>query len=234
MDKNAIQAAMGEMTIFKDCSANTLIDISKDIYVKNYKKGEIVLHDEGSNHRIAILASQGRIKIFTENEAADEFILYCLVFGDIFNVITLLDEVKDSLRAAALDDIVVFHCKIDMARGWIEKHHDFNKNLLKYISARLKLAQEFNIQKTFYSIELRLAKLIFDNLVIDENPLNLINNLSHEEIAKMLGTSRAVVNRNLQKLKQENLIYIKRKKILIKDYEKFAEYLSSFPDVFSV
>jgi len=229
IEKNAV---FKSMPLFADCSEDVIREIAKDSILKEYKKGEIVQNTTASTQRISVLANRGRIKISTTNDEAEELILYFLLFGDIFNVITLLDKVKDNLTAVALDDVSVFHCNIEIARTWIDNYNEFNKHLLKYVSGRLKLAQEFNIQKTFYSIELRLAKLIFNNIKDDDDQHNLINNLSHDEIAKMLGTSRAVVNRNLQNLKKENLIKIKRRKILIENYNKFENYLSSYPDLF--
>ena len=41
--------------------------------------------------------------------------------------------------------------------------------------------------------------------------------LTHEEIAKNLGTSREVISRNLKILEKENFLKINRKKIIILD-----------------
>ena len=137
----------------------------------------------------------------------------------------MFDGRKDALYAVAVDDLEILFCNIDIARGWINHREDLNKNLLRYLSKRLQTVQNYNLDRTFYSVEVRLAKLIFENIASNENHLNLINDLSHDEIAKILGTSRAVVNRNLQKLREEDLIEIKRKKILIEDYEKLKAYI---------
>lgn len=223
MDKYKI---LQNMPLFKNCSEETLNVIASDTYHKKYEKNDFVMTPDAAIHRIAIVANMGRMKISVTNQKnGEEYIAYLLTFGDFFNVSTLFDGEKDHLQAVALDDLDILFCNIDIARGWINRLEDFNKNLLRYLSERLQMVQKFNLDKTFYSIEIRLARLIFDNITSDENPLNLLNDLSHKEIAKMLGTSRAVVNRNLQKLKKDNFIDIKRKKILIKDYEKMQDYI---------
>lgn len=223
MEKHRI---LQNMPLLKSCSEETLSIIASDTYHKKYNKNDFVMTSDAAIHKIAIIANKGRMKISATNQnTGEEYIAYILTFGDFFNVTTLFDGKKDHLQAVALDDLDIFYCSIDVARGWINHLEDFNKNLLKYLLERLRMVQKFNLDKNFYSIEIRLAKLIFENIVSDENPLNLINDLSHEEIAKMLGTSRAVVNRNLQKLKKDNLIDIKRKNILIKDYKKMKDYI---------
>jgi CRP/FNR family cyclic AMP-dependent transcriptional regulator len=46
--------------------------------------------------------------------------------------------------------------------------------------------------------------------------------LTHKDIAALTGTSRQTVTTILNELKEKNLIYFDRKKILIRDLEKLA------------
>jgi CRP-like cAMP-binding protein len=215
--------------LFKDCNEAEFQSILKDTYLRTYKEGEMFLTGDSTIHKISIVVNNGRMKIFTINPlTSEEYTLYVLSNGDLFNIITLLDGKKDNLSAMAMDDLAILHCNIDIARCWIKKYDAFNKQFLTYLSQRLRLAQEYNISKTFYSIEMRLAKLIFQNISSDNNEINLINNLSHAEIAKILGTTRTVINRNLQHLKKDGMIALKYKKIIIKDYEKLKELTEQY------
>jgi CRP/FNR family transcriptional regulator len=49
--------------------------------------------------------------------------------------------------------------------------------------------------------------------------LELINDLPNDEIASMIGTTRAVVNRHIQELKKAGAITTKRSHIDIKDLQ---------------
>lgn len=214
------------MPLLNNCCEETLMILANDTYKRTFSKNDVVLAPDAAIHKIAIVANSGRMKIVASSKkTGEEYIAYILTFGDIFNVTTLFDGRKDALYAVAVDDLEILFCNIDIARGWINHREDLNKNLLRYLSKRLQTVQNYNLDRTFYSVEVRLAKLIFENIASNENHLNLINDLSHDEIAKILGTSRAVVNRNLQKLREEDLIEIKRKKILIEDYEKLKAYI---------
>jgi len=216
---------------FKDCSEASLQDIVQNTYLKKYKKGEILLTGDSTIHKISILVSKGRLKIFTLNPSmSNEYTVYVLQDGDIFNVITYLDGHKDNLTAQALDDIEILHCNIDIAREWIYKHDAFNKNLLLYLSGRLKTLQENSISKTFFNIEIRLAHLILQNISQSSSEADLINNLSNKEIAKIIGTTRAVINRNLQLLKKKGIIPLEYKQILVENKDKLIELLENYTD----
>ena len=49
--------------------------------------------------------------------------------------------------------------------------------------------------------------------------LEVINNLPNNEIANLIGTTRAVVNRNIQELKKAGAISVKRKQIDIENID---------------
>ena len=218
-----------ESRLFKGCDEPTLTSIAEDTYFRAYKKGALILTGESTIHKISIVVNEGRMKIYAvSGNTFEEYTIYVLSKGDLFNIITLVDGKKDDLSAVALDDLEILHCNIDLARKWIEKHERFNRNILQYLSQRFRLIQDNSISKTFYTIEWRLAKLIFENIKSDDHEINLINNLSNKEIAKIIGTTRAVVSRNLQKLKKDNIIDLKYKKILITDYLKLKEMIEVF------
>jgi len=217
--------------LFKDCSEESLYSIAADTYHRSYEKGDIVVSENAAIHKISIIVSEGRMKIYTFNPTkSEEYIVYVLKHGDLFNCIHLFDDKKDYLSAMAMDNLEILHCNIDFGRNWIIKHQAFNKNLLSYLASRLRLAIDYNVSKTFFNIELRLAMLIFQNVSSEDNKLNLINDLSHQEIAQIMGTTRAVVNRNLQKLKKDGLIDIKYKEIVIQNYGKLKSMILEFED----
>ena len=55
----------------------------------------------------------------------------------------------------------------------------------------------------------------------------LVHFLQHEDIASMVGTVRKVVNRSLQKLKQDGIIELSRKKIHIKKFQEILDRLNT-------
>ena len=71
----------------------------------------------------------------------------------------------------------------------------------------------------------RLMKFILENCDYENSVDNiysvkLINDLSHETLAQMLGSVRRVINSDLQKLKKDNIITLSRGNLSIKDLSK--------------
>ena len=67
---------------------------------------------------------------------------------------------------------------------------------------------------SFYDVYQRLLQLFSKFTYMKDNTavLKIIDNVSHEELASMIGSVRKVVNRNLQKLKADGILDISRKK----------------------
>jgi DNA-binding transcriptional regulator LsrR (DeoR family) len=70
-------------------------------------------------------------------------------------------------------------------------------------------------------------KLLLKNIDKSVKNFPLIHNLSHEDIASMIGSVRQVVNRQLQELKKEGIINIRRKQIAVNDLNKLLLKISS-------
>ena len=71
-------------------------------------------------------------------------------------------------------------------RKWIKENPELNKNMLPYLSQRMRILEEKALNLTFADISTRLAKLILQNISAESHKLELINDLSNEEIANLM------------------------------------------------
>ncbi len=127
--------------------------------------------------------------------------------------------------AIALDDLEVIFTTVEQAKIWIDQHPEFNRTFLPYLGKQMhKLASE-TADLALYDTEVRLSRLILRNLVVDTSPheVQLINDLSQETLASMIGSVRVVVARHLQKWKQEKIISGKRGNWSILDLQALLE-----------
>ena len=202
-------------------------DIERFGRVVHVNKGEILMcPEECMEHFFVIL--EGRVKISQINfENGKEQILYLLSKGDMYDIITLLDAKVHENVAMALDDVTLLVFPIELFREWIETKPSFNKLFLPYVAKQLREVETLASDLSLYDTTTRLVKLIAKNIEKqgDKQTLRLINNLSHEELASLIGTVRKVLNRNLQSLKRQGLIDVKRKEIFIKDSQHLLEHL---------
>lgn len=202
-------------------------DITRFGRVSFVKKGDTLMRpEECLEHFFVIL--EGRVKISQINfENGKEQILYLLSKGDMYDVVSLLDGKPHENIAMALDDVKLLVFPIELFREWIETKPSFNRLFFPYVAKQLRNVENLASDLSLYDTTTRLVKLIARNIEQegDKQTLKLINNLSHEELANLIGTVRKVLNRNLQALKKEGLIDIKRKEIYIKDSQNLLEHL---------
>ena len=209
--------------VFSGVKDDVLHEILEMFHSKKYLKDNYPLTSESTMYNIYVIIS-GRVEISVMNFNTDrEYIIDILGPGDIYDVICLLDKKEHNIIATALDDMELLVAPIEVAREWLYTHPSFNKALLPYLGKQLRHFEESASDLVLYDTWTRLVKLVLRNTDSDTGKLSLINNLSHEQIAKMIGSARNVVNRHIQDLKNSQLLSVKRKSLEINNIQKLLE-----------
>ena len=170
----------------------------------------------------------GKIKISQINfETSKEQILYLLSAGDMFDIATLLDGKESEYLIEVLEPSEVVAVDIENIRTLLAKEPSFQRFFFPYIAKQLRHMEELSIDLSLYDVYHRIIHLFAK--YIDQNTTNpklkIIENLSHEELASMVGSVRKVVNRALQKMKKDGIIDLSRKQIKLLDLQKLLEKL---------
>lgn len=170
---------------------------------------------------------RGKIKISQLNlETLKEQTIHLLTRGDMFDVVTLLDGNSHEYTSTVLEDSEVIQVPIHHIRDLIDTNPAFNRYFFPYLGKQMRRMEDLAVDLSLYDVYHRLLRLFARNVDgEDENSLALINDLSHEELAALVGSVRKVVNRNLQQLKREGVIDIARKQIILTDLEKILDQL---------
>ncbi len=170
----------------------------------------------------------GRIKTYQINFKTDkEQIIFIYKRGDMFDIITLLDNKPHDVIYEVLEDCKVLRLPIERVRYWLENDHAFNKKFFPYLAAQMRHTEELTTDLSLYDTKDRLINLLADNLNPNKHfKYNLLHNLSNSEIAKLLGTVRHVVERTLKQLKADKLIETSRRNIKITNFKKLQEKAS--------
>ncbi len=163
---------------------------------------------------------KGRVKISQTNHVGREYIISLLNTGDLFDIIFFLDEKQHEVTIETIDETVLLKADINFAKKWLETHPEFYKNLLPYLGNRMRELEENAVNLSLYDTMTRLSRLILKNTDDDGINVKNINDLSHDTIAKMIGSVRKVVNLNIQKLKKENILNPSDKKLTLKNLKK--------------
>ena len=162
----------------------------------------------------------GRLKIYQINKPTGrEFTFFLLQKNDAFDILCLLDGCEHDVYYETLDRVVLLSLPMDVMKRWVVEHPEINKNLLPYLSHQMRTLEEYASNVTLIDIPTRLARLILNNINEESQELELINDLSNEELAHLIGSTRAVVNRHLQEFKNDGIISLGRNKVEVKDLD---------------
>ena len=223
MDRNDIYynrylKALQSSPFFKDSSEESIQQLlgllkSEHWRIKSFKSG---LEVSSTFHFIV----SGRLKVFKSNpDTGREHTVFVLSKGDVFDVLSLLDTEPHDVYWEALDTLEVLNISLNQMRTWIDENPEMHKAILYYLGNRMRQLMDVATDVTLHSTLVRLIGLLLKNINGETRKLELINNLPNEEIAGLIGTTRAVVSRHIQELKRCGAISVSRKKINVKNLE---------------
>lgn len=93
---------------------------------------------------------------------------------------------------------------------------------MPYLANQMRITEAKLTNNVLADIPTRLARLFMSNCN-EAKRLEKINDFSHDEIANMIGSTRAVVNRHLQQFKNEGIIRVQRKHTDILNFQLLSQ-----------
>ena len=180
---------------------------------KEVPAGEILI-DIGSYVRSIPLLISGAIKILREDENGDELLLYFLERGDTCAV-TLsccMGQTKSDIRAVAELDTKLIMIPIQKMEEWIGNYKSWRNFAFLSYHNRLQEMLEAIDNIAFLNLDERLIKYLLDKVKITKKSSIQI---THQEIAFELHTSRVVISRLLKKLEKDKKIELHRNSIKV-------------------
>ncbi len=204
------------LPIFGKVETGVISVLKRNGKIKSFIKGSSPINSEDTLKYFYIIL-EGRLKISEINfDTSKEQTLNILTTGDMFDVIPLLDGEPHEILTTALDNGTFFEVPIEIVKELISSNKEFNKVFFPYLAKKMRHLENLVVDLSLFDTSTRLIKLLLRNLDLKNPPkLKIINDLSHEEIANLIGTVRHVVNRHIQQLKKEGAVDVKRKRLII-------------------
>ncbi len=195
--------------LFRDVDDQLLGDILRKMHRETWaRKRTVAAEDE--NKRFHVILS-GRLQVVQTNEETGRIVtLFLLAPGDAFDLLQLLTGTPCEGTFVARDDLDLLTLPVDEMREWISSHPEINRSFLPYLGQQMRNLTHLAGDLALHDTETRLAHLIMrhvdDEAADHHHHLKLINDLSHEVLAEMIGSVRAVVNRQLQHWRKQGIV----------------------------
>lgn len=172
--------------------------------------------DIGESVKSMPLLLSGAIKILREDNKGDELLLYFLERGDTcaMTLNCCLGQTKSEIRAVAENDSSFIMIPLQKMEEWILKYKTWRDFVFNSYHSRLSEMLETIDTIAFLNMDQRLMLYLRDKAKINQHE---VVQITHQEIAYDLHTSRVVISRLLKKLELEHKISLQRNQIKVID-----------------
>ena len=193
--------------IFPDWEDGLYDAILNEAELKEAKAGTTLLK-MGQNIKSAMLVVEGTIKLYQEDETGGEYFMYHLNPGEACAVTLVCNyhHEQSQVLAKAVTDIQYLAIPIEFMEKWLNEFKSWHYFVIKTYRSRyeelLKTINEIAFKNMDERLEFYILKYV--------KQFGSIVNLTHQDIANDLNTSREVISRLLKKMEHNGWVVMNR------------------------
>jgi len=208
---------------FNNLSTVDLRDLNKEKACNLYKKNQNIFYEGTSSNGLYCLNS-GKIKLFKKDITGKEHIVRFIAPGGFFGIKAFIESTNFSATSTAIEDSVVCFINKDQINHLMRIYPNFSNYMLIKLSKMLKNAERKIASIALKSVRERTA----ESLLLLANTYNPGQNIfeikiSRDDLAKTVGSATENVIRVLSEFKEEKLISISGKSLIILNFPKLEQ-----------
>jgi len=197
--------------LFSSLTDDELQEVCKRVIVEEFKKSEVILHEEDANDYMYIILI-GKVKVMQTTEDGKEIILAIHRADEFFGEISLIDgKTSPATVLATENSLIAIISKGDFYSLLSNQPKVFDK-FLQILCSRLreswKRIQILNFKNSSQRIKMLILMLSYDNGKKTPEGMVLNIKLTHQNIADMTGLTRETVTRVLDRWQRAGKISI--------------------------
>lgn len=195
-------------------------DLVKEIYDTaqsvSVPAGSTII-DFGQTIRQIPLITKGSVKILRQNDEGNELLLYYVNANEscAMTFTCCMEYSASEIKAVAEEDVELLAIPVTVMDSWLVKYPSWKRFVMRTIRVRLNELLHTIDHIAFQKLDERLIDYLKNKAKTTGSTLL---NLSHQDIANELASSRVVISRLLKKLENDNKLLLYRNQIkLLKD-----------------
>ncbi len=208
--------------VFSRLSLEGLDLIRRVVVERTFPPGQIIFL-EGERSQGLWFLKEGRVKIFRMSAEGREQGL-CVMRSGMCCGCPLFYGETNPASAQSLDTVTLYFIRRDVALGLADRHPEVSRALLRVFAKGEQILSSLVVNLSCSRLIDRLAQILLDHSEGQDPPTQRGTQpslkLSHQELANLLGTTREVVSRYLDRLEWAGVVKLGRKRITILDSEK--------------
>ncbi|TCL32163.1 CRP/FNR family transcriptional regulator [Anaerospora hongkongensis] len=208
-----------KMPVFADLPDAQLKDLYQITTERKYRKGSVIFLEGEQGEGFHYLQS-GKVKIVKMTDDGREHIINILSPGDLFAEVLLFNNRDYPATAIAVEDSKVGVIKNTDLERLILGNNLLALQLIKALSQRLLFAQQKIKNLALHDVTARTAETLLrlgteHGRILTNGQIEITLDLSRQDLASLVGTTRETVTRTLSSLKKDKIIDFDIHKITI-------------------
>ncbi|GAA5131271.1 Crp/Fnr family transcriptional regulator [Thalassotalea piscium] len=242
LPQKASPVLVKQANLFSDLPAKLIEDFQQEFQLNEWHKDDYINSDILMERFFVVIDGQLEIKQ-SNPDTGREATLDMLYAGDCFDLIVLFDDQPHDVIISPLTTVKLLSVKLATMRHWLWTYPEFNKQFMPYLAKKMREKEQQASSLVLNDVATRLSRIILQHInkikfyngtKEDEHHHHLVNGLNDETLARMTGSVRQVINKQLQLWKKEGTIDKKRNQLMIKDLEALeqeANFTQTLPNV---
>lgn len=216
MSSNQVKASDLRRIKGFELSDELLDQLAGNMVRRHYKAGQFIFFEGDEATGLWFILS-GKVKIIKQSENGRLQGLCIANRGKCFGGCPLFDSDTNPANAQALDDVTLAVLPRNALQNVIYSNADIANSLLKVYTDRIGLLAGLGEQLGTWTVGMRINDSLIAHAKSKDNQYFV--ELTHEEIASLVGTAREVVTRHLSELEGLEFLSTSPGKIMLHDPE---------------
>lgn len=217
-----------QFTFFSELQDSDLAQIASISIERNYKKNMIIFM-EGEPGEAFYYIKSGKVKVFRAYEDGKEHIIHIFGEGDVFGEATLFNNISYPASAMVYEDSIIGIIKNKDLEKLVKGNSELSLKIINVLARRLVFAQQKIKDLAFNDVFSRSAAQILKlagefGRKTDKGTI-IDMQLSRQELADMISTTRETVSRVIGKFKKEKSITEEHDKIVVLNEDKLKGWI---------
>ncbi|MCJ7604840.1 MAG: Crp/Fnr family transcriptional regulator [Dehalococcoidales bacterium] len=220
--------SLQSMAYFSDVDTAELESIRGLFREIQCEKGEHFLSEGDWSDSLYFIVS-GLVKVYKTSPNGKQQVLHIAPPGDSLNDVSLYDGGPTAAGMVALTPVILYTLnKVDITRMLCDKPR-ITMNVVRSLAARIRRDSDLLEDLSSSQVLVRLSKLFLGQYGGEEITAGL--NLTQQDMASLVGSSREMVNRSLRVLEEMGGIRLSRRKIIVLDKRVLHEIVQGTSDI---
>lgn len=197
--------------------------IENSIQTENYAKG-MLMHRTNNACKGLMAVLSGQLRAYILSDEGREITLFRVKQDEvcILSASCLLDSISFDVVIEAMEDTQVMVIPSNVLNKLMEQNPRLELYMYKTATEKFSDVMWTMQQLLFQKIDQRVAQFLWDEMISRDS---MVLQITHDEIARYIGSAREVVTKVMKYLAQESVVELKRGSVTITDKERLRDFI---------